>query len=72
MVGLGACVQWVSARSEASADSLLIVDSAADGCLIGIGITAPGARTLERINDLLHDLVQHPLPEAEFASLRVL
>jgi hypothetical protein len=59
-----------SARSEASADGLLIVDFAADGQPIGIEITAPGAVTLERINDLLSRLAQQPLPEAEFAPLR--
>ncbi len=59
-----------SARSEASADGLLIVDFAADGRPIGIEITAPGAVTLDRINDLLRDLAQMPLPEAEFDPLR--
>ncbi len=58
------------ARSEASADGLLIVDFAADGRPIGIEITSPGAVTLERINDLLGNLAQQPLPEAEFAPLR--
>jgi hypothetical protein len=59
-----------SARSEASGDSLLIVDFAADGRPIGVEITAPGAVTLERINGLLRDLAQQPLLEAEFAPLR--
>lgn len=59
-----------SARSEASADGLLIVDFAADGQPIGIEITAPVAVTLERINDLLARLAQQPLLEAEFGPLR--
>ena len=59
-----------SARAEASADGLLIVDVVADGRPIGIEITAPGAVTLDRINDLLRNLAQTPLLEAEFAPLR--
>lgn len=58
------------ARTEASADGLLIVDFAADGQPIGVEITAPGAVTLDQINDLLRALAQNPLPEAEFAPLR--
>ena len=59
-----------SARTEASADGLLIVDFAADGRPIGIEITAPGAVTLDRINDVLRNLAQTPLPEVEFDPLR--
>jgi len=59
-----------SVRSEASADGLLIVDFAADRRPIGIEITAPGVVTLEQINDLLRNLAQQPLLEAEFAPLR--
>lgn len=59
-----------SARTEASADGLLIVDFAADGRPIGIEITAPGAVTLDRINDVLRHLAQTPLPEVEFDPLR--
>ena len=58
------------ARTEASADGLLIVDFAADGRPIGIEITAPGAVTLDRINDVLRHLAQTPLPEVEFDPLR--
>jgi hypothetical protein len=43
----------LSARTEASADGLLIVDSAADGRLIRIEIPAPGAVPLDRINGVL-------------------
>ena len=59
-----------SARTEASGDGLLIVDFASDGRPIGIEITAPGAVTLDRINDLLRNLAQTPLPEADFDPLR--
>lgn len=59
-----------SARTQASADGLLIVDSAADGRLIGIGITAPGVGPLDRINDVLRNLGQTPLPETGFDLLR--
>ena len=59
-----------SVRTEASADGLLTVDFASDGRPIGIEITAPGAVTLDRINDLLRALAQGPLPEAEFEPLR--
>jgi len=59
-----------SARTEASADGLLIVDFAADGRPIGIEITAPGAVTLDRINDTLRDLAQTPLLDLEFDPLR--
>ena len=54
-----------SARAEASADGLLIVDVVADGRPIGIEITAPGAVTRDRINDVLRNLAQTPLPEVE-------
>ena len=55
-----------SARAEASADGLLIVDVVADGRPIGIEITAPGAVTRDRINDILPHLAQTPLPGVEF------
>ena len=59
-----------SVRTEPTADGLLIVDFAADGRPIGIEITAPGAVTLDRINSLLQNLAQAPLPEAEFGPMR--
>lgn len=58
-----------SAKTEASADGLLVVDYAADGRPIGIEIAAPEAVTLERLNHLLQELGQAPLPEAEFRPL---
>jgi len=58
-----------SARTEASPDGLLVVDYAADGRPIGVEITAPEAVTLERVNALLRDLGQPPLPEQEFKPL---
>ena len=58
-----------SARTEASADGLLIVDYAADGRPIGVEITAPDAATLDRINAVLERLGQPLLPEQEFRPL---
>jgi uncharacterized protein YuzE len=58
-----------SAKTEASPDGLVVVDYAADGRPIGIEITAPQAVTLERLNGLLRELGQLPLPEAEFRPL---
>ena len=58
-----------SARTEASADALLIVDYAADGRPIGVEITAPEAATLDRINAVLERLGQPLLPEQEFRPL---
>ena len=58
-----------SARTEASSDGLLVVDYAADGHPIGIEITAPEAVTLDRLNLLLRELDQPPIPETDFRPL---
>jgi hypothetical protein len=58
-----------SARTEASADGLLVVDYSADDRPIGIEITAPAVVTLSRLNALLQDLGQPPLQELEFRPL---
>jgi uncharacterized protein YuzE len=58
-----------SARTHASSDGLLVVDYAADGHPIGIEITAPEAVSLDRINALLKELGQPPLPEQDFRPL---
>lgn len=58
-----------SVKTEASPDGLLVVDYAVDGQPIGVEITAPEAVTLERLNLLLQQLGQRPLPEAEFRPL---
>jgi uncharacterized protein YuzE len=60
-----------SAKTEASPDGLIVVDYGADGRPIGIEITAPEAVTLERLNGLLRELGQPPLPESEFRPLTV-
>ncbi len=59
-----------SARTEASADGLLVVDYAADGQPLGVEITSPDAVTLDRLNSLLTSLGQAPLAEQEFRPLR--
>ena len=58
-----------SARTEPSPDGLVVVDYAADGRPIGVEITAPEAVTLERLNGVLRELGQPPLPETEFRPL---
>lgn len=58
-----------SARMEASADGLLVVDHGADGRPIGIEITAPEAVSRERLNAVLESLGEPPLPELEFRPL---
>ncbi|HEV8675936.1 MAG TPA: DUF2283 domain-containing protein [Methylomirabilota bacterium] len=58
-----------SSRSEASPDGLLVVDYAADGRPIGLEITAPEAVTLDRVNVMLRQLGQPPLPEQDFRPL---
>lgn len=59
-----------SARTVASADGLLIVDYNTAGQAVGIEITAPGAVTLERLNQLLADLGQGPLADHEYGPVR--
>jgi len=59
-----------SARTEASADSLLVVDFDASGKPLGIAITAPRAVTLARLNALLESLGQPPLSEEDFRPVR--
>lgn len=66
---LSRSIEEQSIRTDASPDGLLVVDYAADGCPIGIEITAPKAVTLERLNLLLGRLGQRPLPEPEFRPL---
>lgn len=59
-----------SASTVASADGLLIVDYNTAGQAVGIEITAPGAVTLERLNQLLADLGQAPLADHEYGPVR--
>lgn len=58
-----------SASTMASSDGLLVVDYAADGRPIGIEITAPEAVSLDRVNALLRELGEPPLPEEDFKPL---
>lgn len=55
-----------SARTEASADGLLVVDYGADGHAIGVEITAPLVVSLERLNELLVELGETPLSERNY------
>jgi hypothetical protein len=59
-----------SARTVPSSDGLLVVDYDAEGRPIGIEITAPFAVSLERLNGLLAELGQAPLPEQDYLPLR--
>jgi hypothetical protein len=59
-----------SARIEASADGLLVVDFDAAGKPLGVEITAPAVVTLARLNALLESLRQPPLSEEDFKPIR--
>jgi hypothetical protein len=59
-----------SAKTVPSPDGLLVVDYAANEQPIGIEITAPLAVSLERLNSLLADLGQSPLPERDYLPVR--
>jgi len=59
-----------SVRTVASADGQLIVDYNSDGLPYGIEILAPWAVSHERLNELLSQLGQPPLSEAEFGPLQ--
>ncbi len=58
-----------SARTEAAADGLLVIDFAADGRPIGLEITAPGLISRERVNETLQRIGEAPLGDAEFRPL---
>ena len=59
-----------SARTEPSADGLLVVDFDRTGRPLGVEITAPGAVTLARLNALLESLGQPPLSKEDFKPVR--
>ena len=59
-----------SARTVASPDGLLIVDFAASGRPLGVEITAPHAVPLDRLNQLLAELGEPPLPEQDYKPAR--
>ncbi len=59
-----------SARTEASADGLLVVDFDEAGRPLGVEITAPGAVSLARLNALLESLGQPPLSKEDFRPVR--
>jgi len=59
-----------SARTVPSADGLLVVDYAANEQPIGVEITAPLAVSLDRLNSLLADLGESPLPEQDYVPVR--
>ena len=59
-----------SARSVASPEGLLIVDSGASGRPLGVEITAPLAVPLDRLNQLLAELGELPLAEHDYRPAR--
>jgi hypothetical protein len=59
-----------STKTVASSDGLLIVDYGEAGRPVGIEITAPQAVPLERLNQLLTDLGETPLPEEDYKPMR--
>jgi hypothetical protein len=59
-----------SAKTMPSPDGLLVVDYGANGQPLGVEITAPLAVSLERLNRLLADLGESPLPERDYVPLR--
>lgn len=59
-----------SARTVASPDGLLVIDYGANGKPLGVEITAPPAVPLERLNSLLAELGESPLPEEDYLPLR--
>lgn len=58
-----------SAKTVASPDRLLIVDYAADGRPLGIELIAPQLITLERLNALLAELGEAPMPARDYKPL---
>jgi hypothetical protein len=58
-----------SARTVPSPDGLLVVDYGANGQPMGVEITAPLAVPLERLNSLLAELGEVPLPEQDYLPL---
>lgn len=58
-----------SAKTVASPDRLLIVDYAADGRPLGIELIAPHLVSLERLNALLAELGEAPMPAREYKPL---
>lgn len=69
---LSSAIGQRSARAAATDDGLLLVDYNSAGQAVGVEITAPGAISLERLNELLTTLGQAPLGEYEFRPIRVL
>ena len=59
-----------SARTVTSPDGLLIVDYCASGKPLGVEITAPQAVPLDRLNQLLGELGEPPLPEQDYRPAR--
>jgi hypothetical protein len=59
-----------SAKTVPLPDGLLVVDYAASGQPIGVEITAPQTVSLERLNSLLTELGEAPLPELDYLPLR--
>jgi hypothetical protein len=59
-----------SAKTVPSPDGLLVVDYDANEQPIGVEITAPLAVSLERLNSLLAELGEPPLPERDYLPVQ--
>jgi hypothetical protein len=59
-----------SAKNVAMPDGLLVVDYGATGQPVGVEITAPQAVSLARLNQLLSELGESPLPEQDYEPVR--
>lgn len=62
--------QICSSSWEGYHNVLLVVDYDANGQPMGVEITAPVAVSLERLNSLLAELGEAPLPEQDYLPLR--
>jgi hypothetical protein len=59
-----------SVKTVPTPDGLLVVDYSGSGRAVGVEITAPHAVSLERLNQLLADLGEAPLPEQDYKPVR--
>jgi uncharacterized protein YuzE len=58
------------AKTRALDDDQLLVHYSAKGRPVGVEILSPSDLSLERLNQLLDELGEEPMPENEYAPLR--
>ncbi len=59
-----------SSRTVPTSDGLLVVDYNGTGQPVGVEITAPQAVSLDRLNQLLAELGESPLPDRDYEPVR--